>query len=120
MAPIPPQIEHGDDASAGGLPDVDGPHVRAVPEELVDVTDTQVHRAEIESRDAAIKARHEAEHAKEKAASKANELKGKANDKQQELARNKENPVVIGNAAILGLGTVALGYVYRTLADGQS
>ena len=109
MAPIPPQVERHEDASADGLVDVDGPHVRSVPEELADVTDTQTQRAELELRDAATEARNEAKEAANKASSKASQIKGKARAEEQELIRNSDNPVVIGNATILGLGAVALG-----------
>lgn len=105
MAPIPPQIEHKEDPHNENLIDVDGPHVRSIEREFADYTDTQAHRVEREAEDAEITARHE----KEKAASKAKELKNKAHAKEQELMRNKDNPVIIGNTAILGIGAVALG-----------
>lgn len=48
------------------------------------------------------------------------EGKEEAREKGNELSRNRDNPVVVGNAVIIGVGSVALGFTgYQKYAKGE-
>ncbi|KAL8703439.1 MAG: hypothetical protein Q9201_003377 [Fulgogasparrea decipioides] len=48
------------------------------------------------------------------------EGKEEARDKGNELSRNRDNPVVVGNAVIIGAGSAALGFAaYQKYAQGE-
>ena len=58
--------------------------------------------------------------AKKSAARNYRESKEEAKEKGNELSRNRDNPVVVGNAVIIGVGSVALGFVgYQKYAKGE-
>ncbi|KAL9595918.1 MAG: hypothetical protein Q9219_006144 [cf. Caloplaca sp. 3 TL-2023] len=58
--------------------------------------------------------------AKKGAARNYREGKEEAREKGNELSRNRDNPVVVGNAVIIGIGTVALGFsAYQKHAQGE-
>lgn len=58
--------------------------------------------------------------AKKKAARNYREGKEEAKEKGNELSRNRDNPVVVGNALIIGLGSAALGFWgYQKHAKGE-
>ncbi|KAL8778012.1 MAG: hypothetical protein Q9213_007610 [Squamulea squamosa] len=58
--------------------------------------------------------------AKKSAARNYREGKEEAKEKSNELSRNRDNPVVVGNAMIIGIGSVALGFVgYQKYAKGE-
>ncbi|KAL8657764.1 MAG: hypothetical protein Q9226_001580 [Calogaya cf. arnoldii] len=60
------------------------------------------------------------EKAKKSAARNYREGKEEAKEKGNELSRNRDNPVVVGNALIIGIGSVALGFVgYQKYAKGE-
>ncbi|KAL8678629.1 MAG: hypothetical protein Q9186_005019 [Xanthomendoza sp. 1 TL-2023] len=58
--------------------------------------------------------------AKKSAARNYREGKEEAKEKGNELSRNRDNPVVVGNAVIIGVGSVALGFAgYQKYAKGE-
>lgn len=58
--------------------------------------------------------------AKKSAARNYNEGKEEAREKRNELSRNRDNPVVVGNAVIIGVGSVALGFTaYQKYSQGE-
>ncbi|KAL8712049.1 MAG: hypothetical protein Q9220_003745 [cf. Caloplaca sp. 1 TL-2023] len=58
--------------------------------------------------------------AKKSAARNYREGKEEAKEKGNELSRNRDNPVVVGNALIIGIGGVALGVAgYQKYAKGE-
>ncbi|KAL8924864.1 MAG: hypothetical protein Q9172_002483 [Xanthocarpia lactea] len=58
--------------------------------------------------------------AKKSAARNYRETKEEAKEKGNELSRNRDNPVVVGNAVIIGVGSVALGFVgYQKYVKGE-
>ncbi|KAL8929265.1 MAG: hypothetical protein Q9208_001348 [Pyrenodesmia sp. 3 TL-2023] len=58
--------------------------------------------------------------AKKIAARNYKEGKEEAREKSNELSRNRDNPVVVGNAVIIGVGSVALGFTgYQKYAKGE-
>jgi hypothetical protein len=80
-------------------------------------TDTQAQRLEHETSDKALEASNEAE-------AKAKELKDKAKAKgskaESRIKANSDNPVILGNALIVGiLGTVLGVGAYRKYASGE-
>ncbi len=57
---------------------------------------------------------------KKSAARNYREGKEEAKEKGNELSRNRDNPVVVGNAIIIGVGSVALGFAgYQKYAKGE-
>lgn len=95
--------------------DVDSPHVSSVKSDFEDqATKTQTqatrkeHEAEDKAREYSQKASEAASDAKKKAATKGKEAKEKAKAGGKKLQDNQDNPVVMGNAVILIVGTVAL------------
>lgn len=126
-APPPPQIIH-DDSLHASLVDVDSPHISSVSSDYHGETKTQVERLEREAEDEerAAKAKFEevAEKAsknykkgKEATAKKAKEAKAAAKDAGTELRVNRDNPVVVANALLVGLGAVGLRSV-KSLITG--
>ncbi|KAL8761815.1 MAG: hypothetical protein Q9184_002099 [Pyrenodesmia sp. 2 TL-2023] len=58
--------------------------------------------------------------AKKSAARNYKEGKEEAREKGNELSRNRDNPVVVANAVIIGVGSVALGFTgYQKYAKGE-
>ncbi|KAL8888643.1 MAG: hypothetical protein Q9215_003952 [Flavoplaca cf. flavocitrina] len=58
--------------------------------------------------------------AKKTAARNYRDGKEEAKEKGNELSRNRDNPVVVGNALVIGIGSVALGFVgYQKYAKGE-
>lgn len=51
------------------------------------------------------------EKGKEVASEKGRKAKAKTEEKGRELNKNRDNPVVVGNMVLIGLGSAALGYV---------
>ena len=97
------------------LVDVDSPHVSSVPSDFQSQhiqTDTQATRLEHEAEDSARraekKASNAAESAKKKAATKGKEIKNELKKGEKTLSDNRDNPVVIGNAVVWGVGIIAL------------
>ena len=109
------------------LVDVDSPHISSVPSDYQDQaikTETQAtrleHEAEDDARRASRKAADAAEKAKQKAAAKAKELKSEAKKEGKKLSDNRDNPVVVGNAVIWGIGIVAIAAAgYQRHQEGK-
>lgn len=107
--------------------DVDSPHVSSVKSDFQEQavkTETQLERLEHEAEDraraAAKEFSHEAESAKKKAATKGKKIKDELKKDGKALSDNKDNPVVIGNALIWGIATVAIGYgAYQKHTEGK-
>ncbi|KAK5045940.1 hypothetical protein LTR84_008726 [Exophiala bonariae] len=125
-APPVPEIAPSESESAS-LIDVDSPHVSHVVSDFQDQaikTETQAerieHEAEDKARAEAQKAADAAEKAKKKAATKAKEAKSALKKEGKALSENRDNPVVIGNAVIWGIATVAIGYgAYQKHSEGK-
>ncbi|KAF2401855.1 hypothetical protein EJ06DRAFT_555487 [Trichodelitschia bisporula] len=113
-APALPQVERTEDSPIS-LVDVDTPHVSSVPSTFSsqDIqTTTQADRLEREAA-AAQRERDSYDAAKAKAKSK----KDKAS---QRMRTGAENPIVLGNAVLVGLLGTALGVgAYRKWTAGQ-
>ncbi|KAF2435494.1 hypothetical protein EJ08DRAFT_656495 [Tothia fuscella] len=126
-APPVPELEHTDGDSTASLVDVDSPHISSVPSDYESQsikTDTQAERIEHEQSDAAIekekKTREKAQEAKEKAAEVKEKAKAKANKAGSRLQANSDNPVVVGNAIVVGvLGAVFGVGAYRKYTAGE-
>ena len=120
-APPMPQVEH-DESTTASLVDVDSPHVSSVPSDYHGETKTQVEREEREAQEAeeAAKRKYEQiseeasqkyEKAKKEASKKAHKAKETSKAKGREFKENSDNPVVIGNMVVIGLGSAMLGFV---------
>ncbi|EXJ89695.1 hypothetical protein A1O3_02762 [Capronia epimyces CBS 606.96] len=124
-APVP-SLPHSESESAS-LIDVDSPHVTSVKSDFQEQeiqTETQAdrleHEAEDKARAAAQQAAAAAESAKKKAATKGKEAKDSLKKDGRKLSENRDNPVVIGNALIWGIATVAIGYgAYQKHTEGK-
>lgn len=107
--------------------DVDSPHVSSVPSDFQEQkiqTETQAeriaHEAEDKARADAKKAADAAESAKKKAATKGKQVKDALKKDGKKLSDNRDNPVVIGNALVWGIATVAIGYgAYQKHSEGK-
>ncbi|OAT10050.1 hypothetical protein BDBG_05732 [Blastomyces gilchristii SLH14081] len=108
------------------LIDVDSPHVSSVPptyESQRVKTNTQAERIEREHEEK--KRREEAEteakrHAARHSKGKAKATKNKAVAAKSCLARNKSNPVVLGNALLIAVAGAGLGFgAYQKHAQGS-
>ena len=107
--------------------DVDSPHVSSVKsdfQEQVVQTETQAERIEQELEDKARaegkKISEAADSAKKRAATKGKEVKEALKKDGQKLSENRDNPVVIGNALIWGIATIAIGYgAYQKHSEGK-
>lgn len=107
--------------------DVDSPHVSSVKSDFQEQavkTETQAERIEREFEDKARaeaqKAAAAAESAKKKAATKGKNVKDALKKDGQKLSDNRDNPVVVGNALIWGIATVAIGYgAYQKHSEGK-
>ena len=121
-----PEIENTESQS-NSMVDVDSPHVSSVKSDFKEQeikTQTQATRIEHEAEDKARKysqkAHEAASDAKKKAATKGKEAKEKAKAGGKKLQDNQDNPVVIGNAVILVVGSVALAVgAYQKHKEGQ-
>jgi len=118
-APPIPEIERTDD-STSSLIDVDSPHISSVPSDFESQsvkTDTQAERIENEKED---EAREAAADAKKKAAEAKEKAKAKASRAGSRVKENADNPVVVGNALIVGILGAALGIgAYRKYTAGE-
>ncbi|EXJ64702.1 hypothetical protein A1O7_01040 [Cladophialophora yegresii CBS 114405] len=121
-----PSLEPSESESAS-LVDVDSPHVSSVTSDFREQsvkTDTQAerleHEAEDKARAAAREISHDADSAKKKAATKGKQIKDELKKDGNKLNENRDNPVVIGNALIWGIATVAIGYgAYQKHTEGK-
>lgn len=115
-APNVPEVENTENDTAT-LVDVDSPHVSSVPSNFEDQsvkTSTQADRIEREDEE-----RSRAEKAKREAKEEAERAKNKARGAGSALSKNKDNPVVIGNALLLVLAAAGLGFgAYKKQAAG--
>jgi hypothetical protein len=120
-----PSIAPSEDSAS--LVDVDSPHVQSVHSDFREQaikTETQAERLEREVEDKARAAAKEiskdAEAAKKKAATKGKQIKDELKRDGQKLSENRDNPVVIGNALIWGIATLAIGYgAYQKHTEGK-
>jgi hypothetical protein len=125
-APPVPSLEPSEPESAS-LVDVDSPHVNSVVSDFKEhavKTETQAERLEREAEDkaraAAKQLSSEAESAKKKAATKGKQIKDELKKDGRKLNENRDNPVVVGNALIWGIATVAIGYgAYKKHSEGK-
>jgi len=125
-APPMPDVEKTE-SEAASLVDVSSPHVSSVKSDFEDQaikTETQAtrmeHEAEDKAREYGQKASDATSEAKKKAATKGKESKEKAKAGGKKLQENQDNPVVVGNAVILVVGTVALAVgAYQKHRDGK-
>jgi len=109
------------------LIDVDSPHVSSVKSDFQEQavkTETQAERIEHEFEDKARaearKAADAADKAKKRAATKGKEVKDALKKDGKKLSENRDNPVVVGNAIIWGIATVAIGYgAYQKHSEGK-
>ena len=126
-APQPAQIAH-EESSIGSLIDVDSPHVSSVTSDYSGETDTQMKREEHEAKEAEQNAKDKFKEIEGEAAKKYEKGKGYAKDKGKKaeastkkggkkLSDNRTNPVVVGNAIVVGVGSALLGFVYSLLAS---
>jgi len=121
-----PELQHSESETAS-LVDVDSPHISSVASDFKEQavkTDTQAERIEHETEDKAReekqKISREAESAKKKAASKGKQIKEDVKKDGQRLSENRDNPVVVGNALIWGIATIAIGYgAYQKHTEGK-
>ena len=118
-APQPAQIAH-EESSIGSLIDVDSPHVSSVTSDYSGETDTQVSRKEREAKETEQKAKGKFTELEGETAKKYEKAKGYAKEKGKKaeastkrggkkLSDNRTNPVVVGNAVVLGVGSAVLG-----------
>ena len=125
-APPVPSLEHSESESAS-LIDVDSPHVSSVVSDFKEhavKTETQAdrleHEAEDKGRAEAKKLSRDAESLKKQAITKGKEIKDELKKDGNKLNENRDNPVVIGNALIWGIATVAIGYgAYQKHTEGK-
>jgi hypothetical protein len=121
-----PEIEKTE-SEAASMVDVDSPHISSVKSDFEDqATKTQTqatrkeHEAEDKAREYSQKASEAASDAKKKATAKGKEAKEKAKAGSKKLQDNQDNPVVVGNAVILAIGTVALAVgAYQKHKEGK-
>ena len=107
--------------------DVDSPHVNSVANDFKDQavkTETQAdrleHEAEDKARAAAKEISRDAESAKKKATAKGKQIKDELKKDGQKLSDNRDNPVVVGNALVWGIATIAIGYgAYQKHTEGK-
>jgi hypothetical protein len=118
-APPVPEIERTDD-STSSLIDVDSPHISSVPSDYESQsvkTDTQAERIKHEKSD---EAREAAADAKKKAAELKDKAKAKASRAESRMRANADNPVVVGNALVVGILGAVLGVgAYRKYTAGE-
>ncbi|EXJ95630.1 hypothetical protein A1O1_00752 [Capronia coronata CBS 617.96] len=125
-APPVPSLPH-DESESASLIDVDSPHVTSVKSDFQDQkvkTETQAgrieHEAEDKARAAAEKAADAAEKAKKKAVTQGKGVKDALKKDGRKLSENRDNPVVVGNAVVWGVATVAIGYgAYQKHTEGK-
>ena len=78
------------------------------------------HETEDKARAEAKKAESAAEDAKKKASSMAKDAKAELKKDGKKLSDNRENPVVLGNALIWGIGAIAISYgAYQKHTEGK-
>jgi len=118
-APPVPEVERTDD-STSSLIDVDSPHISSVPSDYESQsvkTDTQAERIEHEKED---EARQAAADAKKKAIELKEKAKAKTSKAGSRMKANADNPVVVGNALVVGILGAALGVgAYRKYIAGE-
>lgn len=87
-------------------------------------TETQAARlereAEAKAQAAGQKASQAASDAKDKISKEAKKAKSTLKEDGKKLSENRDNPVVVGNALIWGIATVAIGYgAYQKHTEGK-
>jgi len=121
-APPVAEIEHSDE-STSSLVDVDSPHIASVSsdyESQAIKTDTQAERIQHEAEDLQRKTEQQAEQAEQKTKEAAEKAKAKGKKAGKTMKENSDNPVVVGNAVVLGVGGAALGYMaYQKYTAGE-
>ena len=68
------------------------------------------HDVNEKAKEAGQKAKEVGHEAKVKAKEVGRDVNAKTNETSNDISENRDNPVVIGNAVIIGLGSIALGY----------
>ena len=120
------ELQHTEDEAAS-LIDVDSPHISSVKSDWEDQkvkTETQAERIEQEgeakARAAANDASKKAAAARDKVSKEAKKAKSTLKEDGNKLSENRDNPVVVGNAVIWGIATVAIGYgAYQKHSEGK-
>ena len=114
-APNLAEVENTESENPSSLVDVDSPHVSSVPSNFEDQsvkTSTQADRLERE-------AEERVQQAKRGAKKEADHAKNKARGAGSAVSRNRDNPVVIGNALLVVLAAAGLGFgAYRKQVEG--
>lgn len=88
--------------------------------EAEDKARDKARAAEDKARAASKEISRDAESAKKKAATKGKQIKDELKKDGQKLSENRDNPVVVGNALIWGIATVAIGYgAYQKHTEGK-
>lgn len=78
------------------------------------------HEAEDKARAASKKASEEAESVKKRASAKSKDAKEAIKKDSEKLNANRDNPVVVGNALLWGIGVAAIGYgAYQKHSEGK-
>jgi len=67
------------------------------------------HEAEAKAKEASAKAKELGKEGKQKAKEIGREVEAKSKEAANDISENRDNPVVIGNAIIIGLGSAAIG-----------
>ncbi|KAL9114404.1 MAG: hypothetical protein Q9227_001485 [Pyrenula ochraceoflavens] len=118
-APKVPSLDPSD-SNSGSLIDVDSDKVQSVSSSFQDQavkTRTQAERMEHEAEDSA---RSKVDSAAKKTGVKEKSAGEKAQDKFTSLKENSDNPVVMGNALLIGIGSAALGFgAYQKYSEGK-
>lgn len=121
-----PSLNHSE-SEAASLIDVDSPHVSSVKSDFEDQaikTETQAARiereAEAKAKAAQQKVSEAASSSKDKLSKEAKKAKATLKEDGKKLSENRDNPVVVGNALIWGIATVAIGYgAYQKHTEGK-
>ena len=78
------------------------------------------HEAEDKARATAKEVSRDAEQVKKKAANKGKQIKDELKKNSEKVNENRDNPVVVGNALIWGIATIAIGYgAYQKHTEGK-
>ncbi|KAK3076655.1 hypothetical protein LTS18_012420 [Coniosporium uncinatum] len=119
----PPIAEITHDEPISSLVDVDSPHIASVSSDYKSQaikTDTQAERIQHEAEDLQRKTEQQAKQAEQKTKEAADKAKAKGEKAGKTMQENSDNPVVVGNAVVLGLGGAAIGYMaYQKYTAGE-
>ena len=121
-----PELEKTDNGSSSGV-DVNSPHISSVKSDFEDDASKaeaegkkMAGEAEDKARDFAAEAKSAANDVSKKAKTKGKEAEKKMREGGKKLEDNRDNPVVIGNAILLAVGTIALGVgAYQKHQEGK-